>query len=480
MWLALPRLLAGRADVWRRVTHHGWRTYVGTLALIGLITVFGLEVEQRIALTNVAMLLVSLLVVGLLTLTVEARELAATARRSQAAMAAMYGFSQALASTSDPDQIVAAAGRHIVETFHWKALLALPLGECLAARFRSPGFPWGRDEQRAAEWAFQHGEAAGHGTTSIGQASGYYLPLKTAWGIKGVLGVVCGENQSARPPHEDPLLGVFASRTALAIGRAILDETARHAELLRRSDKMQQALLNSVSHNFRTPLATITGALQTLLHDGAILDDATRHELLTNAREQAARLNRLVANLLDMTRLEAGVLHVKLELCDVADVIGAALGQLGEGARLRQITVDMPSEQLLVPLDFALISQVIVNLLDNSLKYSPADEPVEIRVRQDATELEIAVLDYGIGISEQDKGSLFERFQRGSRSPQAAGTGLGLSICRGFVEAHGGRIRAERREPRGTVVTFTVPMTEQRSDIGDAEDDRAGTARTRY
>lgn len=406
--------------------------------------------------------LVSLLVVTLLisSLKVEAREQAETARRNQAATAAMYAFSQALASTSDPDQIVAAAGRHIVETFHWPALLALPAGESFAARFRSPGFPWGRDEQLAAEWAFQHGEAAGHGTTNISRASGYYLPLKTAWGIKGVLGVVRGENQSARPSREDPLLNVFASRTALAIGRAILDETARQTELLRRSDKMQQALLNSVSHNLRTPLATITGALQTLLQDGAMLDEAIRHDLLTNAQEQAGRLNRLVANLLDMTRLEAGALKVKRELCDVADVIGAALEQLEEGVQARQISVDMPSEPLLVPLDFALISQVIVNLLDNALKYSPADEPVEIRVRQNGTELEIAVLDYGIGISEQDEGSLFERFQRGSRSPQVVGTGLGLSICRGFVEAHGGGIRAERRQPRGTVVAFTVPMGE--------------------
>lgn len=425
--------------------------------------------------------LVSLLVVALLisTLTVEAREQAETAQRNQAATAAMYAFSHALAFTADPDQIAAAAGRHIVETFHWPALLALPLGECLAARFRSPGFPWGRDEELAAEWVFQHGEAAGHGTSNISRASGYYLPLKTAWGVKGVLGVVRGENESARPPREDALLDVFASWTALAIGRAILDETARNAEWLRRSDKMQQALLNSVSHNLRTPLATITGALQTLLQDEAMLDEDTRHDLLTNAQEQAGRLNRLVANLLDMTRLEAGALKVKREVCDVADVIGAALKQLGEGARVRQISVDMPSEPLLVPLDFALISQVIVNLLDNALKYSPADEPVEIRVRQNGTELEIAVLDHGIGISEQDKGSLFERFHRGSRSPQSAGTGLGLSICRGFVEAHGGRIRAERREPRGTVVAFTVAMSEQRSDIGIAKDDRAGTARSR-
>ena len=279
--------------------------------------------------------------------------------------------------------------------------------------------------------------------------------------------------------RQHPLLEVFAGRAALAIGRSIVEDATRQTELLRETDKMQKALLHSISHNLRTPLATVTGALQSLLQDAAVLDDATRTELLTNAEEQAARLNRLVGNLLDMTRLEAGAVRVKREPCDILDVIGAALEQLGETGRKRQIVLDVPFQQRLAPLDFVLISQVLVNLLDNALKYSAAEAPVEIRVREQDDSLEVAVLDRGPGIAVDELALVFERFRRGSRSGQADGSGLGLSISRGFVEAHGGRIWAERRAPTGTVVAFTIPMTPEPERATESEDERTGTASTR-
>lgn len=523
---------ASSAGVLRRAAaRRPWVPYVESLALLGLITVFGLLIEDRVASTNVAMFyllvvvvgalrwgrgpallsslvgavafdyfmippkmsfaltdawyvitLLSMLTVGILTSTLasEARDQAEAARRSEESTAAMYAFSQSLAASSDLEAIVQAAGRHIFETFHWPALVAIAGDGGLTIRFRSPEFPEDADEEAAARWAFEHGETAGRGTAHVACAQGHYLPLKTAWGIKGVLGVAFGEAQSRFAARHHPLLDVFVSRAALAIGRAILEETARRAELLSRTDRMQKALLNSISHNLRTPLATVTGALQTLLQDHAVLDEATRLELLTNAEEQAGRLNRLVGNLLDMTRLEAGAVRVKREPCDLLDVIGAALDQLGEAARRRQIRLDLPPRQLLVPLDFGLISQVMVNLLDNALKYSPPDEPVEIRVRDTGDDLEVLVLDRGVGIAEPELELIFDRFQRGSRSGQAAGSGLGLSICRGFVEAHGGRIWAERRMPVGSILAFTIPMREKPVTVRKAEDERAGTTSPRH
>jgi two-component system sensor histidine kinase KdpD len=141
--------------------------------------------------------------------------------------------------------------------------------------------------------------------------------------------------------------------------------------------------------------------------------------------------------------------------------------------------LDLPPQQLLVLLDFVLISQVLVNLVDNALKYSPPDQPVEIRVRERADSVEIAVLDYGIGIAEPDLQSIFDRFHRGQRTVEAGGTGLGLSICRGFVEAHGGWIWAERRMPAGTIIAFTIPVSEKRKGSGIAQDERTGAASTR-
>jgi two-component system sensor histidine kinase KdpD len=270
---------------------------------------------------------------------------------------------------------------------------------------------------------------------------------------------------------------LISSLASEARERAMLQDAARQTAVLRQTDKMQKALLDSISHNLRTPLATVTGALQSLRHDSAMLDEQTRMELLANAEEQAARLNRLVGNLLDMTRLEAGTVRVKREPCDILDVIEAALDQLGETARGRQIRLDLPPEQILVALDFALTSQVLVNLLDNALKYAPADQSICIRVRSSGANLEIAVLDRGPGIGEGDLELVFEKFHRAGG--QAEGSGLGLSICRGFVEAHGGRIWAQRRAPTGTIVSFTIPTGAGQEPSAETEDERTRTAGTR-
>ena len=536
-FLRLQRWLAGRITpasapggfLSRAEARHAWVPYAEGLILITLITIFGLLLEDRIAATNVAMFymlevvvsalrwgrgpalmssvvgaivfdyfmippfmsfaitdvwylitLLSMLLVGVLisTLAGEARERAEIARRSQESTAAMYAFSQSLASCDDVGGIVDAAGRHIVDTFQWPVVVALPADDGLSIRFRSAEFPDDPGERAAAEWVFRHDEPAGHGTTSLPQAKGHYLPLKTAWGVRGVLGVVISEPGLGFRARQH-LLEVFASRTALALGRAIVEETSRQTQLLRQTDKMQQALLNSISHNLRTPLSTVTGALETLLQDSAVLDEATRTELLTNAAEQAARLNRLVGNLLDMSRLQAGAVRVKREPCDIQDVVGAALDQLGDAARKRDIVLNLPPHQLLVPLDFVLISQVLVNLVDNALKYSPPDQSIEIRVREREDEVEFAVLDRGAGIAEQDLNLVFERFYRGQRAVQTGGSGLGLSICRGFVEAHGGRIWAELRMPGGTIIAFTIPLAVRREQAEATEDERAGTAHTR-
>jgi two-component system sensor histidine kinase KdpD len=175
------------------------------------------------------------------------------------------------------------------------------------------------------------------------------------------------------------------------------------------------------------------------------------------ARAEAERLNHLLTNLLDMSRLDAGVLPMRLDPCDVEDVIGAALEQLGAATRQRPILVDAARELPFVQMDFVLVVQVLVNLLDNALKYSPEDSAVAIRAQIAGEELEIAVLDEGEGIPEQNLRSVFEKFNRGSRTGETGGIGLGLSICKGLVEAHSGRIWARRRDPHGTAVTFTIP-----------------------
>jgi two-component system sensor histidine kinase KdpD len=219
--------------------------------------------------------------------------------------------------------------------------------------------------------------------------------------------------------------------------------------------ELQKTLLNSVSHNLRAPLASITGVLDSLIEDRDLLDDATRRELLLSAREEAARLNRLICNLLDITRLDGGAIHLRMELCDIGDAIGAALMHLGKRRDPGSVAVEVPRDLPLVPMDFALITQTLVNLVDNALKYSGSGAPVEVRAWREDGVVRIEVADRGRGIGAHDLPRVFEKFYSGARSP---GIGLGLSICKGFVEAHGGWIRAANREGGGAVITFTLPL----------------------
>jgi|SRR5579884_598186 len=418
--------------------------------------------QLSFAITDVQFLvtLTGLLAVALVTGTLagRVREQIEAARNREAYSASLYSLSRSLATTRSLDRILEVIAYHIGETFERPVVILLPADGRLSAMFESPDFPFPQEERAAAEWVFQHGRQAGPGTGMFTESTIRYLPLTTSRGVVGVLGVkAAGSGERWLSAEQHRLLEAFASQAALASERALLEEKARHAQLLEQTDKLQKSLLNSISHDLRTPLASITGALSSLSEDSAVLDEATRRELLDTAQEEARRLNRLVGNLLDMTRLEAGAMRVKIEPCDVQDVIGAALAQLGEGARKRKIVVETQPDLPLVPMDFVLITQTLVNLLDNALKYSPAGEPVCLQVRAAEQDLEILVADRGIGIPPGEVERIFERFRRQSRSAARQGAGLGLSICKGFVEAHGGRIWAERRPEGGSIFGFTLP-----------------------
>jgi PAS domain S-box-containing protein len=244
--------------------------------------------------------------------------------------------------------------------------------------------------------------------------------------------------------------------------REAASRTKNEFLLLQEADKLQKALLNSVSHNLRTPLASVLGALNSVLEDGALLDAPTKQSLLKTAQEEARRLDWLVQNLLDMTRLEGGAIRVKTKPCDVHDVVWAALHQLGEMAQNHAISVAIAPDLPLVPMDDALIVQVLVNMLDNALKYSPGDAPIDIEARLDTGQLEIRVLDRGRGIPEQELERVFEKFFRVALPGAPKGAGLGLSICKGFVEAHNGRILAKRRTQGGTELAFFLPLEAKR------------------
>jgi two-component system sensor histidine kinase KdpD len=286
------------------------------------------------------------------------------------------------------------------------------------------------------------------------------LPLKTARGVVGVLGVKSlGAADIPLTAEQRRLMEAFASQASLAIERAQLAEAARQTQVLQATEKLQTALLNSISHDLRTPLVSITGALSSLQDQATQLSEADRLSLVDNARGEAERLNRLVGNLLDMTRLEAGALTLRLEPGDVQDLIGTSLEQVDDRLSGRAVTLEVPADLPLVPMDFALMTRVMVNLLDNALKYSPPGSPLEVQARVNEGQLEIQVADRGLGIPPEDLVHVFDKFYRVQRPENVSGTGLGLSICKGIVEAHHGTIRAEKRDGGGTCLIVTLPLS---------------------
>lgn len=257
-------------------------------------------------------------------------------------------------------------------------------------------------------------------------------------------------------PDQRRTLDSFANQVALAIERARLLDQARQAELLEATEKLQTALLNSISHDLRTPLVSITGALSSL-QEGPVLDDEIRLNLIETARDEADRLNRLVGNLLNMTRLEAGAIHLRREACDIQDLIGSALETFGQRLENRPLKVILPDNLPLVSLDFVLVSQVLINVIDNAIKYSPLSSPIEIKAQVTNSQLEISITDRGVGIPLEDLDRIFDKFYLVQRPDNVSGTGLGLSISKGIIEAHGGKIWAENRPRGGTIIRLTLP-----------------------
>ncbi len=410
--------------------------------------------DTEYLLTFLGLFIVSLVISSL---AVRSREQADVARERETQTATLYAFSSALAAAASLDEIVSQIVTQLGENFSREVVVLLPENQHLTVSGHSPDIHLDDNELAVATWAYQHGEAAGRDTDTLPASEVRYLPLKTAHGVIGILGVMPHDSTKHLTPEQRRLMEVYASQAAVAIERAQLVEQTRQTQVLQATEKLQTALLNSISHDLRTPLVSITGALSSL-QDDAVRDETTRRSLIETARGEADRLNRLVGNLLDMTRLEAGALQIKQEPCDIQDVIGSVLERLNDRVADRQVTFNSVPDLPLIPMDFVLIVQVLANLLDNAIKYSSPDTPIEINAAYAGAFAEISVADRGVGIPHDDLTRVFDKFYRVQNPDNVGGTGLGLSICKGIVEAHGGFIAAENRTGGGTIVTIGLPL----------------------
>lgn len=418
-------------------------------------------------------LLATALTLGHMTAQVRAR--AHEAEESQRQTDTLYRLAQLIAASENERELYEALTRQAVTVF-------APSGVRSCALLLP-------DETGALEIAAIFGERNGEmGTADVTPKAGRQAilrrPLKTPRGVVGKLMVAgtpaihglwlegaVGLERVEADPRQAALFSAFCDQMALAIERATLAREAAHAAALRESDRLKDALLSSVTHDLRTPLASIKAATSSLLRDGIAWTAPERRELLESIDTSADRLNRLVGNLLDLSRLEAGVARPDLAWMLISDVIAAVLDRLDLAGQTRgyDIRVEEPDNLPLVLMDHEQIEQTLTNLIENATKYSPQGSVIRVRVSTSETELIVSVSDQGIGIPKRELEAVFNKFYRvkQARLPWSpgrppTGTGLGLAICASIVRAHGGRIWAASAPGEGATLTFTLPLSQER------------------
>lgn len=394
-------------------------------------------------------------------LTGRVRDQARMSSRRASAVTALLAASRRLSGVATGQETARALAEQASAAAAGRAVVLLADGDDLRLSASAPGdVTLSTAELTAARWAWDKREPAGAGTGTLPQLSWTFRPLI---GVRGRAGVAGVEIDPRSGVDEQRLVSALLEQGAVALERAELAAAAVENEALRRSDKLRGALLNSISHDLRTPLSTVMGSATTLIDYDATLRPEVRADLLISIREEAERLNRYVGNLLDMTRLEGGALKTRSEWTDVRDVLSSAIKRIERRLGRRPLSRDFPAQLTAVQLDSGLLEQAIVNILENAIEYCPDGLPIEVAVYEDRANVVISIEDDGPGIPKVDIERIFEKFRRleepsdrvrGNRK----GAGLGLSIAKGFIEAMGGRIAAASpiHGPRGTRILISL------------------------
>lgn len=390
------------------------------------------------------------------TLTARERRYSLSASEQSRTTAELFAFSRKLAGIRKLDTLTAATAAQVANMLKVDAILMLPnpaTGALVQMASAPAGSVLDEADLAAATWCRDHNQATGRGTDTLPGARRLFLPLRTGQGRVGVIGVSRNTPNFLLTPPERRLLDALADLAAIAAERIRLAKDVDQARMLAETEKLRGSLLTSISHDLRTPLASIIGSLASLRGYGKLYDDATREEMLATAQDEAERLNRYVANLLDMTRLDAGALVPRQEPADLHDLVASAVRRMQPQLAGHRLKLAIPEDMPLLKLDDGLMEQVLANLLDNAAKYTPADSTIEVSASHHRFSVVISVADNGPGIPEADLQRVFDKFYRVRENADRsrAGTGLGLAICRGFVEAMGGRILARNRSPASGV-----------------------------
>jgi two-component system sensor histidine kinase KdpD len=415
--------------------------------------------------TNVAAF-VFLTVVAVIVSTVAARgrtqTLAATDRARTTE--SLYSFSRKLAGAGTLDDVLWATAYQTALMLKVRVVLLLPDDGSIAVKAGYPPEDILDDADiAAAKWAWENNRAAGRGSDTLPGAKRLFLPMHTGRGAIGVMGIDSDKPGPLLTPDQRRLLDALRDQGALAIERVKLVEEMDRVERAAETERLRAALLTSISHDLKTPLAAVLGAAGTLREFGQKLGDGEKADLLATIIDESERLNRFIANLLDMTKLESGAVTPNVALHDIGEIIGSALRRAGRILSRHKIALELAPDLPMLELDAVLFEQALFNLLDNAAKYAPPETTIRMQDWRNGDSVCLRVLDEGGGIPPNDLEHIFDKFYRAQKTDQVrAGTGLGLAISRGFVEAmHGTIVAANRSDRSGAAFTISLPIPRQ-------------------
>lgn len=410
------------------------------------------------------LVLLGMLIVGMVisNLMANVRSQAKVASFRERRAATLYAMSKQLASSQTEDQIVATANKHLQAEFGGLNVILLPDKQGRIAYPIQKAAPESLQsaDLSVAQWVFEHNEVAGQGTNTLPGAAAIYFPINDGETMQGVLALQPASLRRVFLPEQQKLLETLLRQIGQALLRVQVAERARSSQVEIAAERLRNSLLSAISHDLRTPLAAIVGSASTLLEDDARLNPEDKLDLTRSIAEEAERMSQLINNILDMARLDSGVVKLNKQWYPVEEIIGAVLARLQKRLATHSISVHLPPGVPLLHADGILIQQVLINLLENAARHTPSGSHIDISARITQDDVSISVADDGPGIPPGQETQLFDKFFQGRREAAQSGVGLGLAICRSIVESHGGRIRAFNKPKGGAVFEFTLPVNE--------------------
>jgi two-component system, OmpR family, sensor histidine kinase KdpD len=373
----------------------------------------------------------------------------------------LYAFSRKLAGTATLDDVLWAAAYQTALMLRVRVVLLLPEQGVLTVK---AGYPpedqLDKADLAAANWAWNNDRPAGRGSDTLPGAKRLFLPMRTGRGPIGVIGIDDDKTGPLLTPDQRRLLDALMDQGALAIERVLLVEDMDRVKRTVESDRLRSALLTSISHDLKTPLASVLGAASTMRDLASGLSDSEKRDLIATVIDESERLNRFIANLLDMTKLESGAIVPNTARHDIGEIVGSALRRASKILVRHRVSLELAADLPMLDLDAVLFEQALFNLLDNAAKYAPSDTTISIRGARDREQVTLQILDEGEGIPPTELESVFDKFYRAQKGDHVRpGTGLGLAISRGFVEAMHGTISATNRaDCTGAVLTIRLPI----------------------